>query len=368
MQEVGGVIFAGLVALTIYKALGGTFPLTQLSESWVLVICVMLIDILLQELILLPIVMELNRLTATPNTFKNIAVFLLSVGWPTLFMASFAILAPLLYIQGGLGLFFFFLVGVLLVNLLAHHLSRANERWQQTARELAQLEALGEAIIQAPIDASTLKELVALHVSSMFSQDIVEVRLFPPGSNKEDKQVMAAFVCSTFHLCHPATHTPVAKSVWERLEQTAGWYYIEHNVILDGAKAVYGDAVIVKIITTSPNVVDSNPKSITSNCVGGIYLLRNKTVGKTVDSLSTVQSLASQIGSALYRAQEYAKLLAEHMERERRLKAAVMKLRVEIDAQQKQKQIESVVETDYFKYLEVNAERLRHLVKGIGKA
>jgi hypothetical protein len=52
------------------------------------------------------------------------------------------------------------------------------------------------------------------------------------------------------------------------------------------------------------------------------------------------------------------------MERERRLRATVIKLRIEIDAHQKQKQIESVVETDYFKHLEVNAEQLRHNIKG----
>jgi hypothetical protein len=365
VQEVGGVIFAGLVALTVYESLGGTIPLTnQQPEKWLPVVYAILIYVLLQEIILLPIVIQLNRLTATPNTFGNIGIFLLSVGWPTLFMAPFAILAPLLYIQGGSGLFFFFLTGVLLVNLLAHHLSRANERWRQRARELMQLEALGQAIIQAPADASTLQELLASHVSSMFPQDIVEVRLFPLNDNKADKGARVDLVCPTFHIYYPVTHAPVTESVWQHLKQTPGSHFIEHRVILPGAKAVYGDAVVVKIMTTSPKLADSTQKSMTSVCAGGIYLLRNKTLGKTIDSLPTAQSLASQIGSALYRAQEYAQSLAEQMERERRLRATVIKLRIEIDAHQKQKQIESVVETDYFKHLEVNAEQLRHNIKG----
>src|SRR5690606_17892284 len=51
-------------------------------------------------------------------------------------------------------------------------------------------------------------------------------------------------------------------------------------------------------------------------------------------------------------------------ERESRLKAKVAEMRIEIDAQRKQQRLESIVETDFFKRLEVNASRLRANVKG----
>jgi sigma-B regulation protein RsbU (phosphoserine phosphatase) len=44
--------------------------------------------------------------------------------------------------------------------------------------------------------------------------------------------------------------------------------------------------------------------------LGGIYLLRPKTAGQVTDSLAAVQSLASQIASALYRAEVYVETLA----------------------------------------------------------
>ncbi len=366
MQEVGGGVLAGLVALTLYTALGGIFPLSgRTVADWLPALCAMFVQASAPGIILLPIVMQFNRLLGVGNTLGSIFGFLGSVTLLTLLIVPFAILASLLYAQAGNGLLLFFMIGVLLVNLLAYYLSCANENSQQRTRELARLEALGEAIIQAPADASTLHELLATHVSKMFPRDMVEIRIGAPHGSDTEAALALGFTWPTFRLSCPANQFPADDSVWDKLFQIDNSYFIQHNVILSGAKAAYGDAVVVKVMVATPQVADPEQKQADSICVGGICMLRHRMAGKAVDSLAAMQSLASQIGSAVYRAQVYAKLLAEYLERERRLKATVDRLRIEIDAQRKQTQIDAVTETDYFKYLEVNAEQLRDDLKGI---
>lgn len=52
--------------------------------------------------------------------------------------------------------------------------------------------------------------------------------------------------------------------------------------------------------------------------------------------------------------------MASHVwERESQLKAKVAEMRIEIDTQRKQQRVDSIVETDFFKRLEANANRLR---------
>jgi serine phosphatase RsbU (regulator of sigma subunit) len=311
MQEVGGNILASLIALTLYTALGGSFPLADTRPAlWLPVFAAMLLHAFLPGIILLPIVMQLNQMTGMGNSVAGIVLFLISVAALTLFMVPFAVLASLLFVQGGLSLLFFFIVGVLLVNLLAYVLSRTNERSQQRTRELARLEALGEAIIQAPADASTLAELVQEHVSQMFPQDIVAVHLFPPGDGTDATVAIENFVWEPFRVQLPAQQEPLDEALWPRLLQTSDGYLVERNVVLPLTRAVYGHALLVKIIVASPQVTDPEPKKLSSTCAGGIYLLRQHAVGNAADSLTAVQSLASQIGSALYRAQVFAETLA----------------------------------------------------------
>jgi hypothetical protein len=55
-------------------------------------------------------------------------------------------------------------------------------------------------------------------------------------------------------------------------------------------------------------------------------------------------------------------------ERESQLKAKVAEMRIEIDTQHKQKRVDSIVETDFFKRLEANANRLRAEVRKVHEA
>lgn len=68
-----------------------------------------------------------------------------------------------------------------------------------------------------------------------------------------------------------------------------------------------------------------------------------------VESFDEITKLASA----------FNEMSAKVWERQQNLKATVAELTIEIDIQRKKQQIDDIVETDYFKYLEVNAERLR---------
>ena len=59
-------------------------------------------------------------------------------------------------------------------------------------------------------------------------------------------------------------------------------------------------------------------------------------------------------------ARSFNEMAAKVRARETRLRAQVSELRIEIDSQQRKAQVDAVVETDFFKRLEVNAERLRN--------
>jgi sigma-B regulation protein RsbU (phosphoserine phosphatase) len=59
-------------------------------------------------------------------------------------------------------------------------------------------------------------------------------------------------------------------------------------------------------------------------------------------------------------------MAAKVWEREEHLKRKVATMRIQIDSQRKQKQLESIVETDFFKRLELNANQLRENIKGAG--
>lgn len=74
-----------------------------------------------------------------------------------------------------------------------------------------------------------------------------------------------------------------------------------------------------------------------------------------VRSFSELQTLANAFNN----------MAAKVWERESRLKARVKELTIEIDSQHSQEQLAALTETDYFQYLEQNAERIRNEVRGI---
>ena len=100
-----------------------------------------------------------------PNNWATLVSFVITVVRLILVTTPFAIPLTLLYTLAAPGANLFATIGLVLVNLLLYYLSRTNQRSRQRTREMTQLEALGEEIIQSPPDGSTLQELLATHVS-----------------------------------------------------------------------------------------------------------------------------------------------------------------------------------------------------------
>ena len=93
--------------------------------------------------------------------------------------------------------------------------------------------------------------------------------------------------------------------IWDTLRNSKDDHLVLKDQTPQGFDSVYGDAVLVKVVSAEPASDEKEPL-----CIGGVYLLMNKSISRTIDSLSAVQALASQIASALYRAQVYEETLA----------------------------------------------------------
>ncbi|MGB3715065.1 MAG: PP2C family protein-serine/threonine phosphatase, partial [Candidatus Promineifilaceae bacterium] len=298
VQQMGTYIFATMVAAIVYLEAGGVFPMTSTdANDWIPALVAILIGALLAGVLMLPVAIQIESLVGSSIKLGNIARFYLGTIALPLIMSPFAIIIALLNAEGRTVSLVFIIIGVWLVNRLAHHMSQADDRSRQLAREFAELEALGEALIEAPADASTLSDVMASYVPRIFPVESVEILLFEP----EEKTVW-----SPFQVVHPESITPVPDEIWNRLRQSKESHIVVGGVTLPGERFTFGDALVAKI-----SVEESSEES-EQKCIGGVYLLRHGSVGKTIDSLATVQSLASQVSSAVHRAEVHAETMAFH--------------------------------------------------------
>jgi hypothetical protein len=208
----------------------------------------------------------------------------ISMGAVTL-VQLFAILAAGLYTQDSRGVYFTFLTGLLLVSWLAHRLSMYIERSQQRSRELARLEQLGRAILDAPPDASTLPELLAKHAANMFSNSHLEIHLFP------DRTL----------LHYPDDWPAVSGLVWGWLQANPEAHHFLPGTTFPWDLSQDHDAgVVLAPILDAKSRGGAQPAS-----VGGIFLSRRLDAGDVTSLVPAVHSLAAQIASALHRAEVY---------------------------------------------------------------
>lgn len=299
-QEAGGAVFSGLVGVGVFRLLGGSYPLRL--DDWLPAVAGSLVASVLPTLILFPIILRLNRLGASDSQPGGMLHWwALLVGFAVL-ETPFSILGALVYSEGSAGLFVVFVGEVVLVNLLTHYLSQTNQRSQQRARELARLEALGEALIQAPPDLSTLTDLLRMYVVNMFPQDHVELRLFQP-----DHPLPPGLRWPDFVLPDLQFNPLVDPAHWDELKRSGEPTMVLQRVSPPGVKSSHG-GLLVKIMTDDPGQEGGEKEWL----LGGIGLLRNRRLGKPLPSLPAVQALASQIGSAFYRAMANLEAIAAH--------------------------------------------------------
>jgi serine phosphatase RsbU (regulator of sigma subunit) len=282
--NVSSFSIGSLIGLALYQQLGGSFPL--LSLAWPggplaagAVVTLLVVDWLCWSCYLLIVgYTPLNRMGALElGLFAKFQVV-------AFLPEFFAILVAAVYVQMGLEAYLGLIAGALLVSLLAQRLSRAVERSEQRSRELAQLEQLGRAIIAAPSDASTLAEILAQFVPPMFLSLQIEIRLFAGQT-----------------LLHTPAQAPLLPAVlWDWLRGTA-----QPHALAVGERSPWNAQPSTRALAVAPIL-----RIDTSESLGGICVYFSPAVDNPAEALPALQSLAAQIASALYRAEEYAQTLA----------------------------------------------------------
>jgi serine phosphatase RsbU (regulator of sigma subunit) len=282
--NVSSFSIGSLIGLMLYQQLGGSFPLLGLAWPGAplaagAVLTLLVFDWLCWSCYLLIVgYTPLNWVGA--RELGLFAKFQVVAFLPEFF----AILVAAVYVQMGLAAYLSLITGALLASLLAQRLSRAVEHSEQRSRELAQLEQLGRAIIAAPADASTLPEILAQFVPPMFLSVQIEIRLLAGQT--------------LLHM--PAQRPPLPPVLWDWLRSTA-----RPHAVAVGERSPWNDQPSTRALAVAPIIgID------TTESLGGICVCFSPAVDNPAEALPALQSLAAQIASALYRAEEYAQTLA----------------------------------------------------------
>ncbi|MFO7740906.1 MAG: PP2C family protein-serine/threonine phosphatase [Anaerolineae bacterium] len=283
-------VTAGLVGLVVYQRLGGTLPLSDVQVvAFMPAGLATATRFALSQLFLSPLLLYwrglLNERTEAHDFGRYVGI---TAGLPLL-IDSFAILAAALYAGLGLGIYLFFAGGVVLVGLLTNRLSRAAIRSRQRARELERLERLGRDIIQTPVDPSSLSGVLSEHIPGMFPNFQIEVRLFPD-------QVIYQ---------HPDGPSLLPGVAWDWLRSMS-----QAHCLLPGEPFPWDEGPSVHERLDEPALIAApilEPDG--ADPIGGVVLAqqaRDAWGGDEIaSSVPAIQTLASQIGSALHGAELY---------------------------------------------------------------
>ena len=283
-------ITAGLVGLRVYQAMGGaTYPFGEVQTIATPGLAATALRYVLSLAVLSPLLVYWVRVGRERATRYSFGPYLAATAGLPLLIDPFAVLVTVLHAEAGLGMTLFFSSGLLMVSLLANRLSSAALRSRQRAGELAKLEQLGRDMIGTPIDPAALSDILEDHIPVMLPTFQVDVRLFP-----EDILYQ-----------YPKGHSPISAEGWAWL-RTA----VEARCFLPGEELPWADRRMdprekghrPRLI--APIIKPDNPEPI-----GGIALAQQTRMAweaqEIARSLPAVQTLASQIGSALHGAELY---------------------------------------------------------------
>jgi hypothetical protein len=277
-------VTAGLVALTLYRRWGGTFPPLGTGASYLVpAFLATLVGLLLFRLFWMPIFAYWYGVVNQRFEDHQLEAYIGIVTALPGLIDPFAILAALFYVQIGPGGYFFLIAGVVLASLLSNRLSKSVIRSRQRSRELAKLEQLGRALIESPVDAASLPGVLAEHVPAMFPGLQVDIALF-----QNDL------------IYRPSDDLPpVPPLAWDWIRETA-----TTRIFLPGDPLPWGGRLVKDALVLAPILEPEGEEPI-----GGIALQRRMQINWDVEALTSllpaVQSLAAQIGSALHGAEVY---------------------------------------------------------------
>jgi serine phosphatase RsbU (regulator of sigma subunit) len=278
-------VTAGLIALGLYQRWGGAFPPATLAPPGLIAAMgATVVRFVLHRLCWAPVFVYWARVLREREESHDLGRYLLFVMALPAVMDPFALLATILYARIGVGVYLFFINGVLLATQLANRLSETATRSRQHARELEKLEQLGRAIIQTPVDASRLSGILEEHLPAMFPDSWIDIRLFPD-------QVIYQ---------HAEGRSLVSERAWAwlRTADEARCFPPEERPVWADARPTQRAMVIAPIL---------EPDS--GEPIGGLVFAQRRRAGgraeELANSLPAIRTLASQIGSALHGAQLY---------------------------------------------------------------
>lgn len=283
---------SGLLGLGVYEALGGTYPLPDLS--WPVIWSAFVgtaVNFIAPLIIMSPLLWFMASLMekAIPeqtNSGIRMILFFITTNSLTDIVYPFTILAAGLYTLHGISVYLFFMSGAFLASVLAHRLSQAAQQSQQRTNELDALEKLGRAIINSPPDATLLPELLQEYMPSMMVRTLAVIWFLP---NK------ILFQSSTAGDGLPQFE--MAKKMVQELEAPFGRLHKILATTTTNPFAYKHEGVVVPIRTEGGNLV------------GGIYVLQRQDIGNVEDFVPALQSLAAQLASAVHREQVYLETL-----------------------------------------------------------
>lgn len=289
LMDLAVVTLAYLVALTFYRQWGGVYPLSELSPRIVVVALGTLVVNFMMVIFVwagyTAYAIWIQRLLTQSANIKPIIRFLvLALGLPAL-AHPFAILLAVMYVQNGIFVFLFFVIGLLLVANLTRQLSWLAESSRQQSRQLEKLEHLGRDIINSPPDASLLPSLLEENVPSMFPSGRIAVWLFP----------------DQFILRNPVDWSIKIDTIWQwaRTQTESSAFLVRDTLPWEGQPGEHNAIVVTPIL----DIVDA--KSI-----GCIYIelwsLAQPWDKRALSGLfPALRTLAAQVASALHQAETY---------------------------------------------------------------
>ena len=281
---------SSLVGLSVFRWMGGAFPVTAMTFSAVAAATVATASrYALGQLVSLPLLLDWSKALRerTADRKHGLAVGV-AVVLP-LFIDLVAVVVALVYAEGGAAVYLLFIGGVLAITLLVSLLAGFVTRSRQHASYLERLERLGRYILQTPVDPASLGGILSRHIPGMFPSCHVEVRLFP------DQVVYR----------HPDGCWSLPEVTWDWVRTTSAARYLlpDQSPPWDGDLSA-AECPDGQVLVTAPII-----KSEGAAPIGGVALTGDPGAGwggiDAVSAVPAIQTLASQIGSALRGAERY---------------------------------------------------------------
>jgi serine phosphatase RsbU (regulator of sigma subunit) len=282
-----------LIALTVYRWVGGVIPISGISiaaiaPAFMAIIIQYVGTVVIYSGYIAYVVWSLRNVLRTP-TQPAISFFITALTLPAL-ANPFGIVAAGIFISAGPWEFVYIMLGLILVAVLARRLSQAAEYSRQQSSQIEQLEMLGRAILDAPPDGSDLSVVLKRHVSSMFTSQVILIWTESTGVLIQE----------------PGTILFKREQAWDWLREKNDVFFSMPGKRLpwDPTISLSGPVILcpIKDVETNQPIGEVFIELQTLNIPWDARTLRRQ--------LPAVQSLAAQVASAIHSSTVYARSLA----------------------------------------------------------